>query len=299
MADNLTAVVYGPKDFRMEMWERPEPGEKEVQISVQNCGLCATDIEVYRHAEIKGLDIEMPWILGHEASGIITKLGKGVTSLKVGDRVATESLRICRHCDLCKSGHYNMCNVKNFGKCFTRYMVLPADFCHKLPDNVDFESAALAEPLCVAVRICTRSGIKLGDHVLILGSDLRPERLEHAKRLGADNTFLVKNQSIPELVDELVKLIGKKPDVVIECVGIKATVELGMKITKPTGCFLVAGVGTTSIEVPLFETVLNEIDIRGTAAYANHYPQALSLLSTGRVNMKSMITHRFPLEKVE
>ncbi|KAJ8304048.1 hypothetical protein KUTeg_017631 [Tegillarca granosa] len=321
MADNLTAVVYGPKDFRLENLERPEPGEKEVQISVQSCGICATDVKIYRYAKLTGLDIEMPFILGHEASGIVTKLGKEVTSLKLGDRVAAEPWRICRYCDLCKSGNYNLCNVKNLGKCLARYVVLPEDFCHKIPEHIDFETAALAEPLSVAIRICTRAGIKLGDHVLVLGSgtigiftmqtakcmgaasvtitDCLSERLVHAKRLGADNTFLVKEQSIPELVDELAKLIGKKPDVVIECAGAKPTIELGMKITKPTGCLLVAGLGPSRIEIPLFETLLSEIDIRGSLAYTNNYPRALNLLSTGKVNIKGMITHRFPLEKVE
>ncbi|KAJ8304041.1 hypothetical protein KUTeg_017624, partial [Tegillarca granosa] len=241
-----------------------------VQISVQSCGVCATDVKIYRYAKVPGPEIEMPFILGHEASGSVSKLGKEVTSLKLGDRVATEPWRICRYCDLCKSGNYNLCNVKNSGKCFARYVVLPEDFCH---------NTYLHKIHCTI--------------------DLLSEKLEHAKRLGADNTFLVKDQSIPELVDELVKLIGKKPDVVIECAGAKNTVELGMKITKPTGCLLVAGLGPSRIQVPLFETLLNEIDVRGSFAYTNNYPQALNLLSTGKVNMKRMITHRFPLEKVE
>lgn len=143
---------------------------------MDSVGICGSDVHYLAHGRIGDFVLTKPMIIGHEAAGVVAKLGKKVTTLKVGDRVAIEPGVPYRYCDHCKQGRYNLCADMVFCATppydgnLTRYYKHAADFCFKLPDHVSMEEGALLEPLSVGVHACRRAGVGLGSKVLILGA---------------------------------------------------------------------------------------------------------------------------------
>ncbi|CAM0139504.1 hypothetical protein VKS41_004683 [Umbelopsis sp. WA50703] len=179
--DNLSAVIYGPKDLRMENREVAIPKAEEVQINVRATGICGSDIHYYHAGRIgnRVLDSKNPMVLGHESSGIVTAVGEGVKHLKVGDRVAIEPGTYCNSCDRCAEGRYNLCyemhfcgsliNGPNHGS-LCRYVNFPEHLCHIMPDTMTYQDGALIEPLAVAVHSVNKTPIKQGSHALVFGA---------------------------------------------------------------------------------------------------------------------------------
>ena len=215
-------------------------------------GICGSDVHYLVNGRIGDLIVKKPMVIGHEASGVISKVGKNVKTLNVGDRVAIEPGHGCRRCDFCKEGRYNLCEdmifcaAPPFDGNLTKFYVHPADFCYKLPDNVTMEEGALLEPLSVGVHACRRAGVGLGSDVLILGAgpiglvtlltaksmgaskimvtDLLQNRLDMAKSLGADYTMVIeKGMKEEEMVQKIHSLIGTAPNKTIDCSGAEAT----------------------------------------------------------------------------
>ena len=133
----------------------PEIGDKEVLVSLEYVGICGSDVHYYHNGCCGAykVDLSQDYMLGHECAGTIAKIGKDVTSLKVGDKVALEPGITCGKCEFCKSGHYNLCPDVVFlatppvQGCNEEYMAFPEDMCFKLPDNVSTKEGALIEPL--------------------------------------------------------------------------------------------------------------------------------------------------------
>lgn len=214
-------------------------------------------------------------IIGHEASGVVRRVGKNVRNLDIGDRVAIEPGVSCRLCEFCKNGRYNLCPDMKF--CATppydgnlrRYYAHAADFCFKLPDHVTMEEGALLEPLSVGVHACRKAGIALGDNVLILGAgpiglvslicakemaaskviiiDILQSRLDIAKELGADYTFAIpKDMKEEDIVKNIHSILGKAPNKSIDCSGVEATNRLGLQTTANGGCFVIVSINNIS-----------------------------------------------------
>lgn len=174
--DNLTAVLHGIEDLRLEQTPIPEINDDEVLLEMDCVGICGSDVHFLVHGRIGPFVCDGPMVIGHEASGVVCKTGKNVKNLKIGDRVAIEPGVPCRICDYCKTGNYNLCPDVKFCACppndgnLTRYFAHAADFCFKLPDHVTMEEGALMEPLSVGVHACRRANVQLGSEVLILGA---------------------------------------------------------------------------------------------------------------------------------
>lgn len=287
-------------------------------------GICGSDVHYLVHGRIGDFICKAPMIIGHEASGIVKKLGKSVKTLAIGDRVAIEPGVSCHLCDYCKSGKYNLCPDMKF--CATppydgnlrRYYAHAADFCFKLPDNVTMEEGALLEPLSVGVHACRRADIALGDYVLILGAgpiglvtlitakemgatkviitDLAQNRLDVAKELGADYTLVIqKDDKEADLVAKVHALLGREPNKTIDCCGFEATNRLGLMATRSGGVFVIVGCGPPEVKIPLVSALTREVDIRGVFRYANDYPAALALVTSGKANVKRLVTHHFDI----
>ncbi|GFO37029.1 sorbitol dehydrogenase-like [Plakobranchus ocellatus] len=173
---NLSLILYGIKDLRLEERSIPEPGPKEVQISIRSVGLCGSDVGYWQKGRMGNLVVTSPMMLGHEPSGVITKLGSEVKSLVVGDRVAIEPNRPCGTCYYCKRGRYNVCADLHYlatppqDGCITRYFCHPARFVYRLPDNVSFDEGALVQPLALGFYACERGGLRVGHYLLITGA---------------------------------------------------------------------------------------------------------------------------------
>jgi len=326
MADtNLTAILYKTDDLRMEDLPVPQPGPGQVQLEMQEVGICGSDVHYWTHGAIGDFIVKKPMILGHEASAIVSKLGEGVSSLKVGDRVAIEPGVPCRLCNYCKTGRYNLCLEMKF--CATppydgnlsRYYVHDADFCFKLPDHVTFEEGALLEPLAVGIHATNRAGVGLGSTVLVCGAgpiglvniltakakgaslvcvtDIDDSRLQKAKELGADFIVKITSKDSIKTAQLIEETMGEKPDITIECSGAPSSLQAAIYATKSGGVVVLVGLGAEMVEMPVVNAGVREVDIRGIFRYVNCYPTALAMVASGKVDVKPLITHRFKLEE--
>ncbi len=135
----------------------PRPAFGEVLLKIHSVGVCASDIHYFEHGRIGRYVVEAPLILGHEPAGEVVAVGEGVEALAIGDRVSIEPGAPCRICQYCKEGDYNLCDDVVFMAtppvhgAFVEYAVHPADFAHRIPDNISFDEAALIEPLSVGL----------------------------------------------------------------------------------------------------------------------------------------------------
>ncbi|XP_037729828.1 sorbitol dehydrogenase [Drosophila subpulchrella] len=324
--DNLTAVLHGIEDMRLEQRPIPEIADDEVLLAMDSVGICGSDVHYLAHGRIGDFVLTKPMIIGHESAGVVTKLGKKVTTLKVGDRVAIEPGVPCRYCAHCKEGKYNLCPGMVFCATppydgnLTRFYKHPADFCFKLPDHVSMEEGALLEPLSVGVHACKRAEVTLGSKVLILGAgpiglvtlmaaqamgaseilitDLLQQRLDVAKELGATHTLLLKRDQTAEETAELVRQkMGGQPDKSVDCCGAESSARLAIFATRSGGIVVVVGMGAAEVKLPLINALAREVDIRGVFRYCNDYAAALALVASGRVNVKRLVTHHFDIKE--
>ncbi|XP_075361641.1 sorbitol dehydrogenase isoform X2 [Mycteria americana] len=307
---NLAVVVHRAGDLRLENRPIPEPGPNEVLLRMHSVGICGSDVHYWQHGRIGDFVVKDPMVLGHEASGTIVKAGSGVTHLKPGDRVAIEP-GVPREMDeFCKSGRYNLSPTIFF--CATppddgnlcRYYKHSASYCYKLPDNVTFEEGALIEPLSVGIHACKRAGVTLGSKVFVSGSG--PIGLVNvlvAKMMGAaavvitDFTIQVKNETPQEVASKVESLLGCMPDITVECTGVQACIQAGIYATRSGGTLVLVGLGPEMVTVPIVNAAVREVDIRGIFRYCNTWPVAIALLASKRINVRPLVTHRFPLEK--
>ncbi|KAM5178427.1 sorbitol dehydrogenase [Callospermophilus lateralis] len=323
--ENLSLVVHGPGDIRLENYPIPEPGPNEVLLKMHSVGICGSDVHYWQHGRIGDFIVKKPMVLGHEASGTVVKVGSLVKHLKPGDRVTIEPGAPRENDEFCKIGRYNLspsiffCATPPDDGNLCRFYKHNADFCYKLPDNVTFEEGALIEPLSVGIYACQRGGISLGKKVFVCGAgpiglvtllvakamgaakvvvtDLSASRLSKAKEVGADFTLQVSKESPQEIASKIENLLGCKPAVTIECTGAESCIQTGIYATRSGGTLVLVGMGSEMTTVPLVHAAVREVDIKGVFRYCNTWPMAISMLESKSVNVKPLVTHRFPLEK--
>jgi len=315
------------ENIRVEEVEIPKIGENDVLVRPKAVGICGSDIHSYKNAEF----IEMPKdaILGHEIGGEIFKVGSNVNRIGLGDRVVVEPLIGCGKCNFCMSGQYQLCKeLKHIGwqykGGFAEYVKVPQEKVYKLPDSVSCEEAALLDCFGVAVHAIHRVNLKINDIVVIFGAgaigssvlqlvkvsgvrkivvvDLNDKMGEVSKALGADIFVNPKKEDLLKIINDLTNSVGA--DVVFECVGGNAsTMSDAVKIVKPGGTIGAIG---SFVKCPEFDFSLfhdREINLLSVWSYAKRkgIPEmeiALNLLAEGRINAKSLITHKFSLDNI-
>ncbi|CAH0030042.1 unnamed protein product [Clonostachys rhizophaga] len=326
---NPSLVVTADHQIRMEEAPIHEPGPGEVLLHIKVTGICGSDVHFWKHGRIGDLTIDGDCILGHEPAGVILKKGADVTHLEVGDRVAIEPGVPCGHCFLCTGGRPNLCQDVAFAGVYPyhgtiqRYKVHPAKFAHRLPDNVTFDSAALLEPLSVAMHALRITPITMGTPVAVFGagpiglltmavarasgaypiviSDIDENRLAFAKAFEPNcRTYKVDPADSPEQSAAKVRdLFERKgwessagrteydmPNVVLECTGIESSIATAAFTVRRGGSINVVGVSSRpSINnIPFMHMSLAEIQLRFINRYHDTWPAALRALEGGLID---------------
>ena len=305
----------------------PEITENEVLVGLEYVGICGSDVHYYHSGKCGTAEVDLneDFMLGHECAGTVKKVGKAVKNLKVGDRVALEPGITCGKCDMCKSGHYNLCSDVVFlatppvQGCNEQFIAFPADMCFKLPDNVSTKEGALIEPLSVGFYAAEQGNVSLGETVLILGAgciglvtmlsckakgagkiivaDLNEKRLEKAMELGADRVINPAKENIAELVSTLTE--GKGFDIVFETAGSNATIAQTPFFVRAGGTIVLVGISSTEVIPYNFGQVMaKELTIKSIFRYRNIYPKAIAAVASGAINVSSIVTHEYPFERI-
>jgi L-iditol 2-dehydrogenase len=316
-------VVYGPRDIRVEEVGMPSPGPGEVLLEVKAAGICGSDLHFHRSdaastptGRIMG---------GHELSGRVAAVGEGVTRVKVGNRVGVEPLLGCGECQYCAMGYYHLCSkLTHPGGGFREYTVLLEDKVFPLPDNVSYDEAATLDCLAVGVHAVHRGGVTITDSVAVIGdAAIGLSTLEVARAAGAKKTALIGhhqsnleigkkvgadiavNSAESDEIEDIMQFTGGEGcDVVFETVGGMAdTMETAVKIAKTGGTIVVIGMFRKPVPLNFGRLMRNEIDIICSWSYStwNGVPEfeiALELLARGELDAESLITHRFPIDRI-
>lgn len=302
--------------------QEPTPGPGQVKVEVKAAGVCGSDLHIF-HDEI-AIAIEPPVVIGHEFAGIIAGLGEGVKGWHVGDRATCETTAwSCGQCLQCRLGHYNMCADRKvlgyaFDGCFARYCVVNEHQVHQLPDNVDFLAGALTEPLACCVHavleltcisagdvvvltgpgpiglLCLQLARAAGGYAVMCGTTQDRERLEVARRLGADIIVNVETEDVRHLLDKLTGAQGA--DVFLECSGAPPAARLGLESTRRGGQYTQVGLFPGPFELSFDLIAYKELRVTGSLGQRwTSWQRALSLMAQDQVDTKSLVSHILPL----
>lgn len=321
-----TAVMLGIGRMGFEERPIPAPKDNEVLVKLEYVGICGSDLHYYETGAIGDYVVKPPFVLGHEPGGTVVEIGKNVTHLSVGDRVALEPGKTCGHCEFCKTGNYNLCpDVVFFATppvdgVFQEYVAHEADLCFKLPDNVSTMEGALIEPLAVGFHAAIQGGAKAGQTAVVMGAgciglvtmmalkamgvsrvyvvDIMEKRLQKALELGADGVI---NGSRTDAVEEIMKLTGQKGcDLAVETAGTEfTTVQTIHMVKKGSSIVLVGYSKSGEMTLPMSLVLDKELTFKTVFRYRHIYPMAIDAVALGKVNLKGIVTDVFRLDEVQ
>lgn len=321
-----TAVMLDTGKMGFEERAIPVPKDDEVLVKVEYVGICGSDLHYYEQGRIGNYIVEPPFVLGHESGGVVVEVGKGVTHLKVGDRVALEPGKTCGQCEFCRTGRYNLCpDVVFFATppvdgVFQEYVAHEAGLCFKLPDNVSTLEGALIEPLAVGFHAAKQGDAHLGQTAVVTGSgciglvsllalqalgvstvyvvDIMQKRLDKAMELGAAKTINGKEVNAVEKVMELTR--GRGCDLVIETSGTEICARQGLEMLVKGGTLVQVGYSASGdMNLPMGLVCDKEITIKSVFRYRHIYPLAIQAVADGKVNLKGIVTNTFELDDIQ
>ncbi len=323
----MNAVIKAAEGYdQMEFSEIavPKVTEDKVLIKVAYTGICGSDIHTFK-GEYK--NPTTPVVLGHEFSGEVVEIGEAVTTVKVGDRVTSETtFSVCGKCEYCQKKEYNLCPYrKGLGTqqngSMTDYVLAREESIHILPDNLSYEGAALSEPLaCCVHAMYQKSTLELQDKIIIIGPgpigllllQIAKEigayvvmtgitkdkhRLELAKKMGADKIIDTQKDDLATVINEVTDQYGV--DKIYDASGSIYAVNQSLPLLRKGGTF---------VQVGLFKEKMNELDIESTIQREIRYvgsrsqnpfdwPIAIHLLAKGAIDIQGMITKIYPLQE--
>jgi L-iditol 2-dehydrogenase len=322
-------VVLEPNRFEIREVPVPVPGPGEVLAHVRAVSICGTDAHIV-HGDYPGFwPPAFPFIPGHEWAGEIVALGPGADlhGWKVGDRVAGTSHDACGVCQKCVEGRYNLC--ENYGRpglhkqyghsvqgADATYVVQGVKTIFPLPDGLSFDEGAVVDPASIALHVANRGNIAPGDAVAITGAgaigllggdaarirgasrvilvERNAKRLEKAAAMGFETVDAVAADPVAT-VRAMTGGIGV--DVVLECAGVPVTVLQALGMLRRGGRCAAVGIPTVGVEIPMQRLVLDELELVGSRASAGEMRRVLPHVEQGRMRVREMVTHRFPLAR--
>ncbi|HVA91269.1 MAG TPA: zinc-binding dehydrogenase [Chloroflexota bacterium] len=319
------AFLHGPRDVRIEDMPDEAPGPGELLLDVTAVGICGSDLHTYLNGEIGGTVATSPLVLGHEAAGRVAGIGPGLEGrFQIGQPVAIDPAIHCGQCERCQMGQHHLCTNLQFMGLFPRHgalrtrMVHPAEQCIALPAGVDAVSAALLEPLGVALHAIRLAKIRLNDDLLIVGcgaigllliqlarlagarrifvADQHAWRLEAARRFGADELLNANECDVVQVVHDATGRRGV--DVAIESAWVKDTANQCVEAARNGGHVVVVGIpAEDSMTIRAAPARRKEISIDMSRRMNHTYPDCIDLLSRGKVRLHELATHSFALSQ--
>ena len=307
------AVFHGKHDVRIEECDKPLITTGQLLIEIHACGICGTDIHIYEGDEGAAATVP-PTILGHEFAGVVTQVGSGVSDYAVGDRVTIDPNVLCNNCYYCRNGVGHFCEkmigigtTTNGG--FAEYVAVPSTQAYKLADDVSFAEGAMAEPLACCLHGIDLCKIKPGMRVTVIGGGMigllmlqlarlsgaaeltliEPvkEKREMAKKLGADITINPYETKSP----------AESADVVIECVGLKETMQEAIRIAGKGATVMLFGLTAPDDEIALkpFDLFRKEVTLKSSFINPYTMERAVSLINNRKIDVSIMIHAEIPL----
>lgn len=301
----------------------PVPGPEELLVKVAACGICGSDVHGYDGSSGRRIP---PIVMGHEAAGVVTSVGKEVRNFKEGDRVTFDSTIYCGECPFCRRGDVNLCNNRQVlgvscgdyrrAGAFAEFVALPSRIAYHLPENLSFAEAALLEAVSVALHAVSLVPVEPNSNALVVGTgtigllvqqglraagcarvfvtDLDETRLTLSKRLGATEAL----QAGPELFEKLLRLTdGMGVDLVMEAVGNTPAIRTSIDCVRKGGSVVLVGNITPEVTIHLQKVVSRQIRLQGSCASSGEYPRAIELMSQGVIDVKPLITAIAPLQE--
>ncbi len=312
---------------KMVYTDAPKPqitGPKDLLVRIKAAAICGSDVHGYDGSTGRRIP---PLIMGHEAAGVVEEAGSGVDLFKKGDRITFDSTIYCGTCRFCREGRVNLCdNRKVLGvSCdeysrdgvFAEYVVIPDHIAYPIPDETSFHQAALTEPAAVAAHAVRISPLNINDTIAVIGTgligllilqilragssgiivavDTDENRLEMARKMGADLTINPVKQDPVEILAK--NGLSRGVDLTLEAVGTTPTVQTAVNMTRKGGAITLVGNIQPQIQLPLQKIVSREIRLTGSCAIAGEYPLVLDLMARKKLDVNSLISAVAPLSE--
>ncbi len=312
---------------QMELREVPDPKlirDTEVLLKIEEVGVCGSDIHYYETGRIGSQVVRYPFIVGHECAGHVVEVGRGVTRLQSGQRVAVEPAISCHQCDQCLVGREHTCRKLIFlgcpgqiAGCLSEYLVMPEESCFSIDGKLTPTQGVLAEPFAIGLYAVKQSLLQAGAKIAILGAgpiglscmaaaraigvskiqmtEIIPERMILAQRNGAD---WVGNPHQEDVVKAINRNQTAQMDVVFECAGQQETLDQAVELLKPGGKLMIVGIPRED-RIHFSPDLLRRKEITLiNVRRQNHCTQkAIDLQAEHKVNLDFMVTHRFGFEQ--
>ena len=317
----LTCRIHGAKDLRLEDDPALQLGPHDVELKLGAGGICGSDLHYYQHGRVGAFVVREPLIPGHEASGIVARIGAEVTRVQVGDKVAINPSHACGQCDYCLGGRFNLCrNMRFLGSAsvfphvqgmFRERFVMGEKQLTTITEDISLGELACAEPLSIGLHAAHRAGELMGKTVLVTGGgtigcmsvmsvklagaakaivcDIADRALAIAKQVGADETIR-SDQAAPESLADIA-------DVSIEAAGSPAALATCLKATRRGGRIVQVGTLPAEVAFPANSIMAREIDYVGAFRAAHAFDWAVQYLRTRRVDVRPLLSAQIPLSR--
>ena len=308
-----------PWDVSLAEREKPVPKKGEALIKIVSAGICGSDIGAFRGTNTL---VSYPRIIGHELAGIIESVPEdNPKGLRAGDKVIVDPYLYCGHCYPCRIGRTNCCTdlhvlgVHVDGG-MAEYFCHPADMLIKMPEDMSWTDAAMAEPLTISLHGIHRGGLKAGEYCAIIGAgpigllagmvaeaygahaillDLVQERLDFAKELGIEYVINSRNEDPIERISAITN--GEMAQQVMECSGANAAIRSTLDYVSHAGRITLTGWPKTATELPTDVITRKEIDIRGARTSAGEFEEAIDLIYNKKIDIQKILTKTISLEE--
>lgn len=330
----LVKTAKGPGNLELRDIPVPEIGKDDILLEVKAASICGSDVRIKNLGNSESLF--PPVVIGHEFSGVVCRVGENVTDYKVGDRIVSDNTGgVCGKCEFCAQGQFLLCEGrKTIGYTldggFTKYVKISGELLRKdpfslfyIPDNVTFEEASLMDPICNAYKaLIQETKFIAGNDVIIFGlgpigliavqlakiagaariiavnRSYNEERFKIARDFGATCVVCSAREDTVSKIRE--HLCGGKADVIVDCAGSNDVFKMMPEVLRRGGDFVKVGYDNRPLDISLDSYVNKVFQIHGHMGYDYiSWKNCLKLLEAGIINVKPLITHRFPLSKWE